>query len=123
MMENNNYLDKGQNEEPKSKWSGFDFYEEKFVSFEIEESITEIKAPLDAGKSFPLAMASIGEQLLIVKLKGSESTVRRLIGMGLVPGCEVQIISSTNGSVIVAIGDNRVGLGAGMAQKIMCSNY
>jgi ferrous iron transport protein A len=121
MMKNNNYLDNQQNEEPKPRWSGFEFYEDKSVSFEIEESITEIKAPPDVEKSFSLAMASVGEQLLIVKLRGSESTVRRLIGMGLVPGCEVQIISTTNGSVIVGIGDNRIGLGAGMAQKIMCS--
>ena len=67
-------------------------------------------------------MASIGDKLRIVKLKGSEGTVRRLIGMGFVSGIEIQIISNSGGSVIVAMGDNRIGLGAGMAQKIMCTN-
>ncbi|MEG4319736.1 MULTISPECIES: FeoA family protein [unclassified Microcoleus] len=83
---------------------------------------TESQPDLAIGKSFPLAMASIGDKLRIVKLKGSEGTVRRLIGMGLVPGIEVQIVSNSGGSVIVGIGDNRIGLGAGMAQKIMCTN-
>ena len=67
-------------------------------------------------------MASVGERLAIAKLKGTEGTVHRLIGMGLVPGTELQIISIGNGSVIVGLGDNRIGLGAGMAQKIMCTN-
>lgn len=119
-MKNNSELDNERNE-PKPKWSGFDFLEDKSVSLEANESGTEIQLPPNAAKSFPMAMASVGERLLIVKLKGSEGTVRRLIGMGLVPGCQVQIISTTNGSVIVGIGDNRVGLGAGMAQKIMCT--
>lgn len=71
-------------------------------------------------KSFPLAMASQGEILQIIKLKGSEGTVRRLIGIGLVPGKIIQLIHIVSGSVIVAIGDNRIGLGFGMAQKVMC---
>ncbi len=121
-MKNNSELDNEQNE-PKPKWSGFDFLEDKSVSLEANESGTEIQLPPNAAKSFPMAMASVGERLLIVKLKGSEGTVRRLIGMGLVPGCQVQIISIANGSVIVGIGDNRVGLGAGMAQKIMCTVF
>ncbi len=42
--------------------------------------------------------------------------------MGLVPGTEVQVMSIANGSVIVGLGDNRIGLGAGMAHKIICTN-
>ena len=74
----------------------------------------------NTGKSFPLAMACEGERLQIAKLKGSEGTVHRLIGMGLVPGAEIKLINIVSGSVIVAIGDNRIGLGMGMAQKVMC---
>lgn len=73
------------------------------------------------GKSFPLAMACEGEKLQIAKLQGSEGTVHRLIGMGLVQGAEIQLINIVSGSVIVAIGDNRIGLGMGMAQKVMCT--
>ena len=49
------------------------------------------------GKYFPLAMARVGERLKIAKLKGSESTMYRLISLGLVPGTNVQN-SSISGS-------------------------
>lgn len=103
-------------------FGAFTFYGETPEVSQIAEDSTEIQADSAQGKSFPLAMASVGDKLRIVKLKGSEGTVRRLIGMGLVPGLEVQIVSNSGGSVIVGIGDNRIGLGAGMAQKIMCTN-
>ena len=67
-------------------------------------------------------MSCVGERLKIVKLKGTEGTVRRLIGMGLVAETELQIINIADGSIIVAIGENRIGLGVGLAQKIMCTN-
>lgn len=104
------------------KFGAFTFYGETAEASQTEDSSTEIQPDSPQSKSFPLAMASIGDKLRIVKLKGSDGTVRRLIGMGLVPGIEVQIVSNSGGSVIVGIGDNRIGLGAGMAQKIMCAN-
>ncbi|GJD15171.1 FeoA [Rivularia sp. IAM M-261] len=108
------------NNSMKTQWSGFDFFEETPGCLEKEVNIND--EACDAAKCFPLAMASVGECLRIARLKGSEGTVRRFISMGFVPGCQVQIISVTGGSVIVGIGDNRIGLGAGMAQKIMCTN-
>jgi ferrous iron transport protein A len=121
MKQNQEYSQ--QNQQSNSRqFEGFTFYGETPEVSETEDSSTETQPAVAGGKSLPLAMASIGEKLRIVKLKGSEGTVRRLIGMGLVPGIEVQIISNSGGSVIVAIGDNRIGLGAGMAQKIMCTN-
>ncbi|MEG4225000.1 FeoA family protein [Microcoleus sp. N9_B2] len=104
------------------QFEGFTFYGETPEVSKTEDSSTEAQPDSAKSKSFPLAMAIIGDKLRIVKLKGSEGTVRRLIGMGFVSGIEVQIISNSGGSVIVAIGDNRIGLGAGMAQKIMCTN-
>lgn len=121
MKQNQEYSQ--QNQQSNSRqFEGFTFYGETPEVSETENSSTETQPPVGEGKSFPVAMASIGEKLRIVKLKGSEGTVRRLIGMGLVPGIEVQIISNSGGSVIVAIGDNRIGLGSGMAQKILCVN-
>ena len=75
---------------------------------------------VNMSKPFPLAMASQGESLQILQLKGSEGTVHRLIAMGFVPGSKIKLINIIGSSVIVAIGDNRIGLGVGMAQKIMC---
>lgn len=121
-MEQNQEYSQQKQQSNSRQFEGFTFYGETPEVSGTEDSSTETQATVAGGKSFPLAMASIGEKLRIVKLKGSEGTVRRLIGMGLVPGIEVQIISNSGGSVIVAIGDNRIGLGAGMAQKILCMN-
>jgi ferrous iron transport protein A len=104
------------------KFESFTFYGETLQASETEDSNTEVQSNSVQTKSFPLAMASAGEKLQIVKIKGGEGTVRRLIGMGFIPGIEIQVISNSGGSAIVAIGDNRIGLGAGMAQKIMCVN-
>jgi ferrous iron transport protein A len=106
----------------KLKGWGFKFFGQTPETPEAEESTLKSGSVLKTSKSFPLAMASVGECLAIAKLKGTEGTVRRLIGMGLVPGTKLQVISIANGSVIIALDDNRIGLGAGMAQKIMCTN-
>ncbi|MBC1238387.1 FeoA family protein [Nostoc sp. 2RC] len=113
----NNY-----NQHQKPKGWGFTFFGETPETPELEEKTPKSGSFVNTGKSFPLAIASVGERLVIAKLKGTEGTVRRLIGMGLVPGTELQVISIANGSVIIALGDNRIGLGVGMAQKILCTN-
>ncbi|MEM7675370.1 MAG: ferrous iron transport protein A, partial [Myxococcota bacterium] len=52
--------------------------------------------------------------------KGSHDTVRRLMDVGIVQGREVTVISQTeSGSVIVALQGCRIGLGAGMAHRVM----
>ena len=72
--------------------------------------------------SFPLSEAESGSQVWIVGYRG-KAGIRRLLGMGLTPGTKLQVISSQpSGSTIVAIDDNRMGLGAGMAEKIMVSD-
>ena len=112
-----------QNPRRKSTgWAEVTFYGETLQTPEAEENIVEIPLLSDTSQSFPLTMANVGQRLWIVKLRGSEGTVRRLIGMGLVPEYEVQIISTTDSSVLVAIGDHRIGLGVGVAQNIMCTN-
>lgn len=118
---NQQYSQHNQQSNPRY-FEGFSFYCETPEASETENSSTEVQPDSAKSKSFPLAMASVGEKLRIVTLRGSEGCVRRLIGMGFVSGTELQIISHSGGSVIVAIGENRIGLGAGMAQKIMCTN-
>ncbi|MBR8832908.1 MAG: ferrous iron transport protein A [Stigonema ocellatum SAG 48.90 = DSM 106950] len=108
------------NPNQRLKGWGFSFFAETPATQPTKENSADMASKLETGKSFPLAMASVGERLRIVKLKGAEGTVHRLIGMGFVPGIELQIISTTDGSVIVALSENRIGLGVGMAQKIMC---
>jgi ferrous iron transport protein A len=90
----------------------------------------------DGLASFPLAMllrnpgemlrpqccanAHRGDRLLIVQLNGSPKTQRNLMDMGLCLGKEIQVVSVTDtGSVIVAIANRQLGLGATQAQQIM----
>lgn len=68
--------------------------------------------------AYPLATARVGEQVRIVALNCGEAN-NRLMGMGFMPDIVLGIVSRTaTGSVIVALQDQRLGLGAEMAQCI-----
>ena len=72
--------------------------------------------------SFPLTQAKSGTQVWVVGFRG-KGGMSRMLGMGITPGIELQVLSTQNsGSVVVAIADNRLGLGAGMAEKIMVAD-
>jgi ferrous iron transport protein A len=65
-----------------------------------------------------LAEAKVGDRVRIVSLNSGEGN-NRLMAMGLIPGVILEVISCTGtGSVIVAFNDQRLGLGADMAQQI-----
>jgi Fe2+ transport system protein FeoA len=69
--------------------------------------------------TFPLALAAIGETLEVVGFSGGQKFSQRLVSMGVYPGAIVKIVSRTDsGSVVLAIHDSRLGLGAGMAHKV-----
>ncbi|HFQ15677.1 MAG TPA: ferrous iron transport protein A [Rhodobacteraceae bacterium] len=73
-----------------------------------------------ADKALPLALAGEGEHVRIHGLKGGKGLTRRLMDLGLALGSEVRIIQRRpGGAMIVARGNLRVALGAGMAQKVM----
>ena len=74
-----------------------------------------LEAPI---ASVALANTRTGDRVRITLLDcGSAS--RRLIGMGLIPGASLEIVSCTgNGSVVVALKDQRIGLDASMARQI-----
>lgn len=69
-------------------------------------------------KALPLSVMQTGDRIRIVSLNCGESN-NRLMGMGLLPGAVLEMISSmATGSVIVSLQDLRLGLGAEMAQRI-----
>ncbi|NJO19593.1 MAG: ferrous iron transport protein A, partial [Spirulinaceae cyanobacterium RM2_2_10] len=80
-------------------------------------SVRQPSRPLAAG-SRTLAEAEVGDRLCVVALNCGESN-RRLHGMGLTVGCELQVVSRTvSGSVIVGLGDRQLGLAAEIASRI-----
>ncbi|MDV3349841.1 FeoA family protein [Leptothoe sp. LEGE 181152] len=82
-------------------------------------SDTEMSEP-GHGSRLPLAMATVGDRVWIAQLNGGQSMVRRLTEVGIVPGKEITVASRTgSGSVVVALQGCRIGLGAGMAHRVM----
>ena len=99
-------------------WS-FDFFNDSRESQEDNQKLAETFKNSD---SYPLSQTHVGQSVWIVGFVG-HGGMSRLLGMGLTPGIQVQVISAQpSGSVLVAIQDNRIGVGAGMAQKILVSN-
>jgi Fe2+ transport system protein FeoA len=69
----------------------------------------------------PLSMARPGERVRIREVKGGRGIAGKLADMGLYPGVEIVVVSSSPGPLILNRGGARVGLGYGMAQRIIVS--
>ncbi|MBD2429099.1 FeoA family protein [Phormidium sp. FACHB-1136] len=70
----------------------------------------------------PLPMMAIGDRAWIVEIKGGHRMVRRLTDLGLAQGSEITIVSrSESGSVIVGFQGCRIGIGAGIAHRVIVS--
>ena len=68
-----------------------------------------------------MAMAGPGQILQCVAVLGGHGMRSRLAAMGLVPGVVVQVLSTRGpgGPLMIRIRDTRLGLGRGMARRIM----
>lgn len=77
--------------------------------------------PYASGPVLWLSMMSAGETGEIVDVRGGPGIVRRLSAMGLVPGVSVTVVSDSGsaGPMIVRVGDMRIGLGRGMARRVL----
>jgi Fe2+ transport system protein FeoA len=68
----------------------------------------------------PLSMASPGQEVRLVGIRGGWGIRRRLADMGLTPGENVWVVQSgPSGPLLIAVRDSRLALGRGMAHKIM----
>lgn len=76
-------------------------------------------AGIPDGKAFPLAMACEGDRVRIQSLRGGKGLEMRLTSLGLNVGSELTVSQHQGGRMVVLRGEIRLGLGAGMAQKIM----
>ena len=69
----------------------------------------------------PLAKAQIGDRLWIAGYESKEG-INRLLGMGLAPGIEIEVVQNLAGNLVVAIGETRIGIDGGMAKRILVSD-
>lgn len=73
--------------------------------------------------SLPLYMAASGEKVKITDIVGGKGVRRRLAGMGLIVGADLEVISSNqSGQQVVIVNDTRLALGSGVAEKIRVSH-
>ncbi len=68
----------------------------------------------------PLTYVKNGEIVEVIKLTGGKYFVDKLTNIGIYPGTKLRIVSDGEyGPMIIAVGETRIGLGRGMAQKIL----
>nr|WP_231933182.1 FeoA family protein [Geminocystis sp. NIES-3708] len=88
----------------------------------LEENITTTLEQKFSSSSYPLSQAKAGAEVWVVGFAEKEGT-NRLLGMGLIPSRKLKIVNAQpSGSVMIAIQDQRMGIGADMANKILVSD-
>lgn len=91
-------------------------------SVEEETESDEIFKESKIESCYPLAEVTPGKRIWLVGFKG-KGGINRLLAMGLTPGAQLEVVSSqSSGSVLVAIQNSRIGVGAGIAQRILVSD-
>jgi len=68
----------------------------------------------------PLTMATPGEDVRLVEIRGGREMKQRLADLGLNLGMTVRVINGEHrGPLIVAVKDSRLAIGWGMAHRII----
>ena len=68
----------------------------------------------------PLTMVSEGQEVVLHAILGGRGIRRRLTDMGLHPGAKMRVVANSGGGpFVIGVGDTRLMIGRGMAQKIM----
>ena len=66
----------------------------------------------------PMAMAKVGEKVVIRRITGDEKVRQRLAELGFVVDEEVTVLSASYGNLIVKVKDARIAIGMDMANRI-----
>lgn len=67
----------------------------------------------------PLVVAPQGKVLKIMRVGKDEKLRRHLESLGIIAGAEITVLSSSNGSVIVQIGNGRLALSSSVATSVL----
>jgi ferrous iron transport protein A len=71
-------------------------------------------------RAFPLRLARQGELVRIVSLQGGAEFRRKLTELGLAAGSEIRVVQNGgSGALVVALANMRIGIGAGMAHRVL----
>ena len=67
-----------------------------------------------------LSRVDPGKDVTLIDINGGRGIISKLYSMGLVPGVNLTVLSRNGpGPVMVAVKDSRLGIGRGMAERII----
>ena len=66
----------------------------------------------------PIFLAPLGEKLRVVRIATDDKLRKHLESLGITVNCELSIISSTGGNVVLMVKDGRLALDRDIASKI-----
>ena len=66
----------------------------------------------------PIALADVGETVVIRKITGDEKIRQRLAELGFVVDEEVTVLNASHGNMIVKVKESRIAIGMDMASRI-----
>jgi ferrous iron transport protein A len=73
-----------------------------------------------AAPAMPLTSAPLGQLLRVVSARGGWGIHRKLAEMGLTPGVQIRVVSGQHcGPVLIDLRGSRVGMGRGVAQRVL----
>ena len=64
----------------------------------------------------------IGGRARVVLIQGGSNLQRRLLGLGLRLGSEVEVLHHRGHGVVIACAGNRIALGGGVAEKLLAES-
>jgi len=73
----------------------------------------------NAAKPFPLSMAEEGALVRIYTVRAGRALAQRLTALGLNTGGEIRVVQRQGAGLLIARGEGRIAVGAGMAAKIL----
>jgi len=71
--------------------------------------------------TLPLALAGEGSRVRMVGVSGAQRIAHRLAELGLTPGAALKVLRDHGGTLLIAVGDTRLALGAGIAHSVLVS--
>jgi ferrous iron transport protein A len=75
-------------------------------------------APGRVDRLLSLSLVPPGQQVRVMDVRADQKTSHRLHDMGIVRGAPLTIVQDDGGSLLVAVGDTRLGLARGLAHRV-----
>ncbi len=65
-----------------------------------------------------LSLVAPGQHVRVMDITADQKTCHRLHELGIIPGATLTIVQDDGGSLLVAVGDTRLGLARGLAHRV-----